>query len=291
MDLQPDATVGEYEIRLFQVDAAECKRDVGRMLDCVKQKCAEAEEETLGAVMFTCSGRGKQFFGEEFVDAAQFKSVFPDLPLLGFWAGGEIGPQAVAEATPADCCRVGRADLQGFTAVFGVFRAPLPKQEMRPAAAMLGDGEVASAVGKMIVQYAHNAKNLGNLAVKDGDFSDASLHYTRAIRLATVPSAEQPNVETSSLFSNRALAKLRAEAFEDAFADAERAIELWNGNVKAHYRRGQALMRLERHEEAASGLAAACEALPNEVALAELRALAEKSIERAERKRTKASET
>ena len=46
------------------------------------------------------------------------------LPLVGFWAGGEIGPQAMAEAAPVEATRTGRAALQGFTAVFGIFRAP-----------------------------------------------------------------------------------------------------------------------------------------------------------------------
>ena len=33
---------------------------------------------------------------EEVMDARHFQSAFPDQPLVGFYAGGEIGPQAVA---------------------------------------------------------------------------------------------------------------------------------------------------------------------------------------------------
>ena len=49
------------------------------------------------------------------------------LPLVGLWAGGEIGPEAIADLE-GGVLRSGdtamKTALQGFTAVFGVFVVP-----------------------------------------------------------------------------------------------------------------------------------------------------------------------
>jgi small ligand-binding sensory domain FIST len=56
------------------------------------------------AMLFTCGGRGQRMFGVPNHDAGVIQSVFPDLPLAGFFCNGEIGS-------------VGRrAYLHGFTA-------------------------------------------------------------------------------------------------------------------------------------------------------------------------------
>ena len=119
-------------------------------------------KELLGAVMFTCSGRSDRFFGETAFDASAFATRFgaegaiaaaaypsaahahdggnggdgggplmslataptAGAPLIGMFAGGEVGPIALADAPPSRSTQVGQAALQGFTAVFGLFTVP-----------------------------------------------------------------------------------------------------------------------------------------------------------------------
>ena len=52
----------------------------------------------VGAVMFTCGGRTHRFFGESAFDATTFTKVFEGVPLIGMYAGGEIGPPLLADA-------------------------------------------------------------------------------------------------------------------------------------------------------------------------------------------------
>lgn len=60
--------------------------------------------------------------------------MFPTSALAGFYAGGEIGPQALAQASGAVATQTGGATLQGFTAVFGLFSVPAATAARRPAA-------------------------------------------------------------------------------------------------------------------------------------------------------------
>ena len=48
---------------------------------------------------------------------------FFTLPLVGFYANGEVGPMAMAEQQ-GSVFQSGRVALQGFTAVFGLFVTP-----------------------------------------------------------------------------------------------------------------------------------------------------------------------
>lgn len=258
----------ECDVRFYQLDAQECKKDLRQLLGYVQQQCTEREEETLGAIMFTCGGRGQRFFKEAFVDAKQFREVFPSLPLVGFWAGGEIGPQAFAEASVAEATRAGRAALQGFTAVFGIFRAPAPKS--RTAQVLLSDEELPLAVGGYFKQLAAEAKERGNEAFREGDLQVALTHYTRAVDLALVPSAAVPPGECAALLENRAITRLRNGDAAGGLADADAALELEPAYAKAHYRRAQALIQLQRPTEAAAGLQVACQLLPEDGALKEL---------------------
>eukprot|EP00550_Attheya_septentrionalis_P002585 CAMPEP_0198286412 /NCGR_PEP_ID=MMETSP1449-20131203/5506_1 /TAXON_ID=420275 /ORGANISM="Attheya septentrionalis, Strain CCMP2084" /LENGTH=557 /DNA_ID=CAMNT_0043984145 /DNA_START=85 /DNA_END=1758 /DNA_ORIENTATION=+ len=86
----------------------------------------ETRNETiLGAIMFSCSGRGPEagrLIAKEMADATIFHEEFPELQCLGFYAGGEIGPKARFGAT--DIFRRGDAAVQGFTAVFALFIVP-----------------------------------------------------------------------------------------------------------------------------------------------------------------------
>ena len=61
---------------------------------------------------------------QEMMDASAFHGSFPEVPMVGFYAGGEIGPEAMASASGQVATQTGHASLQGFTCVFGLFSVP-----------------------------------------------------------------------------------------------------------------------------------------------------------------------
>jgi small ligand-binding sensory domain FIST len=63
-----------------------------------------------GALLFNCTGRGKRFFGDPGHDSGRFVERLGDVPLGGFFCGGEIAPVG------------GSTYLHGFTAAFAVLR-------------------------------------------------------------------------------------------------------------------------------------------------------------------------
>ena len=69
------------------------------------------EESAAGALLFTCNGRGERFFGERDADVAIIGNALGEqVPVTGFFCGGEIGP-------------IGSANfVHGYTASLAVFR-------------------------------------------------------------------------------------------------------------------------------------------------------------------------
>ncbi|MBF0108975.1 MAG: FIST C-terminal domain-containing protein [Magnetococcales bacterium] len=65
-----------------------------------------------GALMFTCLGRGRDFFGLSHHDARIFQEKLGSVPMGGFFCNGEIGPIH------------GKTCLHGFTSVLCLFTAP-----------------------------------------------------------------------------------------------------------------------------------------------------------------------
>lgn len=63
----------------------------------------------VGALLFTCNGRGRRMFGVADHDASTIEDLLGGIPLAGFFAAGEIGPIA------------GRNALHGFTASLALF--------------------------------------------------------------------------------------------------------------------------------------------------------------------------
>lgn len=88
-------------------------------------------------------------------------------------------------------------------------------------------------------------KNRAKGAFQQKDMPSAELLYGKAIELL-----EGTGKEESTLFSNRAMVRLNLSKVEGARDDANRAIKLDNNNVKAHFRKAQALVRLNDYDDA-----------------------------------------
>jgi small ligand-binding sensory domain FIST len=74
------------------------------------RKDAMGKPKPVGALMFSCLGRGKGLYGESNFDSGIFADYVP-IPLSGFFCNGEIGP--VEKNT----------FLHGYTSVFGIVRS------------------------------------------------------------------------------------------------------------------------------------------------------------------------
>jgi small ligand-binding sensory domain FIST len=91
----------------FQVrDAVGADKDL-RL--AVERAAAERTGRPVGALLFTCGGRGRRMFGVADHDAATIQELLGGIPLAGFFAAGEIGPIA------------GRNALHSFTASMALF--------------------------------------------------------------------------------------------------------------------------------------------------------------------------
>uniref|UniRef100_A0A7S4EMS7 FIST C-domain domain-containing protein n=1 Tax=Pseudo-nitzschia australis TaxID=44445 RepID=A0A7S4EMS7_9STRA len=112
------------ELDFFCLNGKACMEDMDRTMLQLRQQTEG--EEILGALMYTCNGRGPEpgcLIPEEMSDAKRFANAFPRVPCLGFYAAGEYGP--VALAGNENIFQTGRASLQGFTAVFALFVVPV----------------------------------------------------------------------------------------------------------------------------------------------------------------------
>lgn len=84
-------------IDLFELNGDACLKDVELRMQQLQD--ALKDEELLGALMFSCNGRGPEsnhLIRDDMADAKRFRRAFPNVPCLGFYAGGEIGPLAQA---------------------------------------------------------------------------------------------------------------------------------------------------------------------------------------------------
>jgi len=126
-----DNCLVDSEIKLFRLTKKAIRNDLDDMLDRLKKEIEANNEEILATLMFSCNGRGPNlprttrydFVDEEQMDASHFASSFPTIPLLGFYAAGEIGPTARGEVETV-ASQSGSVSFQGFTAVFGIFLKP-----------------------------------------------------------------------------------------------------------------------------------------------------------------------
>jgi small ligand-binding sensory domain FIST len=90
-------------------DAQSATEDLHLMLASVR---ARHPQPTLGALMFSCCGRGRGLFGRPHHDISVLKERIGDVPTAGFFAQGEIGPVG------------GSNFLHGYTASVALFSEP-----------------------------------------------------------------------------------------------------------------------------------------------------------------------
>lgn len=98
-------------IRFHLRDADASAEDLEMLLERYQVQ-TEGQSSPIGALMFSCLGRGEGLYGEPDFDSLLFDRYLPNVPISGFFCNGEIGP-------------VGNSTfLHGYTSVFGIFRQP-----------------------------------------------------------------------------------------------------------------------------------------------------------------------
>lgn len=90
-------------------DAQASAQDLELLLQQYQQQ-QFSQPSPLGALMFTCLGRGSGLYGRPNFDSHLFKSFIPNIPVGGFFCAGEIGPIGK------------RTFLHGYTSVFAICR-------------------------------------------------------------------------------------------------------------------------------------------------------------------------
>jgi small ligand-binding sensory domain FIST len=108
-------TVGAHlhegqEVRFHVRDAQTSAEDLRDAL--ARYAHAAAGEPATGAVLFSCTGRGRLLYGEGDHDSGLFRALMGEgaVPLGGFFCNGEIGPVG------------GATHLHTYTSSFGIFR-------------------------------------------------------------------------------------------------------------------------------------------------------------------------
>jgi len=178
-------------VRFYQLDEAHCKLDAGVQLRRAKAQLDGAGRKLMGALLFSCGGRGPhQFGGTPMMDATAFSEVFPNLPMTGFYAGGEVGPQALAHGTGQVATQTGNATLQGFTCVFGLFSVP-ERDKLRAGFASTLPSTLDSTSEGLQKFLATRTPRLNRLAAATGTAAGtrtATAGTTAAAAAARVPS-------------------------------------------------------------------------------------------------------
>jgi small ligand-binding sensory domain FIST len=103
----------------FQVrDAATAEEDLEMLLE--KNLLNLKGRKPLGALVFSCNGRGMHLFAKRNHDLEMIHQTFGKIPTAGFFCAGEIGPIG------------GRTFIHGFTSSIGLFLPPRPDGAAAP---------------------------------------------------------------------------------------------------------------------------------------------------------------
>lgn len=96
----------------FHLRDAETSADDLEVLLQRYQRDVSSNSSPVGALLFSCLGRGEALYGEPNFDSRLFSDYLDNIPLSGFFCNGEIGP--VGSST----------FLHGYTSVFAICRQP-----------------------------------------------------------------------------------------------------------------------------------------------------------------------
>lgn len=96
-------------IQFMVRDAEAAGEELGALLDR-EAAASKTLGQPLGAMLFSCNGRGSKLFGRPHHDVGHVHASLGELPTAGFFAAGEIGPVG------------GQPFLHGFTASIALFR-------------------------------------------------------------------------------------------------------------------------------------------------------------------------
>lgn len=116
-------------------------------------------------------------------------------------------------------------------------------------------GEEAPKVSEEVQKQSDALKNEANELFAGGKYLPAIEVYTRAIELT-------PN--NAVLYSNRAFAHIKTEAFGSALIDAQKSIDLDKKYIKGYYRMATAKLALGKHKEALNYFRQVVKLVPND---------------------------
>jgi small ligand-binding sensory domain FIST len=91
-------------------DAQASAEDLEFLLQRYQRECS-SDVAPVGALMFSCVGRGEGLYGKPDFDSQLFNRYLKNIPLAGFFCGGEIGPVG------------GSTMIHNYTSVFGICRS------------------------------------------------------------------------------------------------------------------------------------------------------------------------
>lgn len=97
----------------FHLRDAEASAEDLELLLQQYQDQSDSQSSAVGALMFSCLGRGEGLYGKSDFDSQLFRRFLKDIPIGGFFCSGEIGPVG------------GSTFLHGYTSVFAICRAAL----------------------------------------------------------------------------------------------------------------------------------------------------------------------
>jgi len=103
--------------------------------------------------------------------------------------------------------------------------------------------------------FAQHLKEEGNRALKEGSLGMAILKYTEAISLDN---------NNATFYANRSMAYLKQDNLSAALEDAKKSVEIDVKYSKGYFRCGEALLKLQRLDEAAEAFAKASSLKPSD---------------------------
>lgn len=95
----------QFHLRDSQASA----EDLELLLEAYQSEKSDSPD-AVGALLFSCLGRGENLYGVPNFDSKLFENYVENIPLGGFFCNGEIGPVG------------GRTFLHGYTSVFAIIR-------------------------------------------------------------------------------------------------------------------------------------------------------------------------